>query len=126
MIRLENKKLFYELYMFLCHLNVFFFLAGKDRRSRQPTHINLQPNVKSSHPFFHDGRAPISPIDHPKRLNKFTFDKNSSPHDQGLVIGNSFYYHAKSPSFEEDSGSTSGIHTMDEEIHSVQFQNNVV
>ncbi|XP_076117672.1 protocadherin-9-like [Mytilus galloprovincialis] len=99
---------------------------GKDRR-RQTSNIHLHPNLKSSHPFFHDGRVPISPIDHPKRL-KFSFDPNAtpSPNKEMEIIGNTFYYHPKSPSFEEDSGSTSGIHTIDEDVHSVHFANNVV
>ena len=95
--------------------------------------MNLHQGTKTSHPFFHDGRAPISPIDHPKRI-RFSFDQNPSPSlfdknqspNLELMIGNTSYYHPKSPSFEEDSGSTSGVLTMDEEIHSVHFQNNVV
>lgn len=99
----------------------------KDRRQQKSTFSTKTSHKPSHHPFFHDGRTPISPIDHPKKI-KFSFDQNPapSPNREMEIIGNTFYYHPKSPSFEEDSGSTSGIHTIDEEVQSVQFENNVV
>lgn len=99
---------------------------GKERRQQKIT-FNMLANHKLPHPFFHDGRTPMSPIDHPKNM-EFSFNQNQtpSPNREMEIISNTFYYHPKSPSFEEDSGSTSGIHTIDEEVQSVQFENNVV
>lgn len=82
--------------------------------------VHVYPN---QHTFFPDGREPISPISLPRftAYPPYTSGNNRYPCDNGSAYAvhrplQTFHFGTKSSSFEDDSGSTSGIHTLDEEF----------
>ncbi|XP_021339007.1 protocadherin beta-10-like isoform X2 [Mizuhopecten yessoensis] len=88
------------------------------------TKPNMEVNIyQNQHTFFPEGREPISPI----QLPRFTAYPPYAPNNgryQGETGSSyavhrplqTFHFGTKTSSLEDDSGSTSGIHTMDEDF----------
>ena len=102
-----------------------FLFPGRQRANNAPAPLNLRPSNTSS--FFPDGRPPVSPIDHPPSAQIFQYGGGYKFQNSRELrdIPQTFSFGNKSPISEQDSGSTSGIHTM-EEIPTPRLHGNVV
>ncbi|XP_033743977.1 protocadherin beta-2-like isoform X1 [Pecten maximus] len=85
---------------------------------------NMEVNVyQNQNTFFPDGREPISPISLPRFTAYPPYTSNNGRYqgDTGSSYAvhrplQTFHFGTKSSSIDDDSGSTSGIHTMDEDF----------